>query len=316
MMGTKTINIFKSKGIQLAARLILGGIFIYASINKIAFPAEFAKIIKGRNIYIQFINSSFRPDLNLFESVYSEWKNEDLYFLGVISDSTNLNLKNKFDSNNITFIEKNYYDLCPKFNLNPKNGYFFLVNKKGTIISSGRNDLGYEKGPKIFLQGLIKGDFFSISELIIENKNINNFKWFSQVNNLIKNNNDKEYFIISLFTEICDSCSGGKTIQFLKEIYRDKKDSMYTLSILNKKFDSEDIVNLKSQLNISYHVIITDNELNTKWDSLSKRYREDFLTDIIFILDKSGKTLKVAYRTCKCLPAFFDYVYSLNNEEK
>lgn len=45
-MGPKTIKIFKSKEIQLVARLILGSIFIYASIDKIAFPNEFALIVK------------------------------------------------------------------------------------------------------------------------------------------------------------------------------------------------------------------------------------------------------------------------------
>ncbi len=54
MKGTKIIKIFKSKGIQLIARLILGSIFIYASIDKIAFPGEFAKIIKSYNILPDF----------------------------------------------------------------------------------------------------------------------------------------------------------------------------------------------------------------------------------------------------------------------
>ena len=272
--------------------------------------------VKGRNLYIQFINSSFPPDLFLLEDVYSKWCNEDLHFLGIVSDSTNLNLKSRFSSNNITFIEKNYSDLCSKFNLSPDIGFYFLVNKKGVVINAGKNDLGYEKGPKVFLQELIKGDFFSISELIIENKYINEFDWLAQINGLIKDNRDKEYFIISLFTKICDSCAGGKIIQALKIMHRYGNDSIYIMSVLNRKFNSEDIINLKSQLKIPYLVILADNKLNIKWDSLIKRYREDFLTDIIFILDKSGKILKVAYRTCKCYPPFFDYMHSLIEEKK
>jgi len=54
MVGTKIIKIFKSKRIQLIARLILGSIFIYASIDKIAYSAEFAKIIKSYNILPDF----------------------------------------------------------------------------------------------------------------------------------------------------------------------------------------------------------------------------------------------------------------------
>jgi len=62
-------------------------------------------------------------------------------------------------------------------------------------------------------------------------------------------------------------------------------------------------------------LIIADFSLNQKWDSLIKRYNEDFLTDIILLLDESGKIIKVADRTCKCLPSFFDYINSLIKEE-
>ena len=75
-------------------------------------------------------------------------------------------------------------------------------------------------------------------------------------------------------------------------------------------------INLKSQLKIFHPVILADDELNTRWNFLKKQYREDYLTDIIFITEKSGKILKVAYRTRNCLPSFFDYVYSLINEDK
>jgi len=43
------------KSFQFIARLILGGIFIYASIDKIAFPAEFANLLQGYNILPSFL---------------------------------------------------------------------------------------------------------------------------------------------------------------------------------------------------------------------------------------------------------------------
>ncbi len=271
---------------------------------------------KGKNLYVQFINSRFPPDFFLFEKVYSKWGREDLDFLGIISDSTKLNLFYRYRPKNLTLIERDYYDLCSEFHISADNGFYFLVDKKGEVISSGKNDLGYGKGPKVFLQELILGDFFSISELIIENKKIDDFKWFSQVSNIRNNYTEKKYFIVSLFTKICDSCSGGNIIQSLNKIYREKNDSIYVLSILSSKFNSEDVVNFKSQLKISYPVILADNELNIKWNSLIKRYNEDFLTDICFIVDNSGKILKVAYKTCKCFPSFFNYMHSLVQEKK
>jgi uncharacterized membrane protein YphA (DoxX/SURF4 family) len=39
-----------SRGLELACRLLLGGVFVYASIDKILHPAEFAKIVYNYQI--------------------------------------------------------------------------------------------------------------------------------------------------------------------------------------------------------------------------------------------------------------------------
>jgi uncharacterized membrane protein YphA (DoxX/SURF4 family) len=44
-------NIFQNSWLELAARWILGLTFLYASYNKILFPAEFAKIIYGYDLF-------------------------------------------------------------------------------------------------------------------------------------------------------------------------------------------------------------------------------------------------------------------------
>lgn len=40
----------KSKAVRFMARLVLGGVFIFASLDKIAFPEEFAKIVLNYGI--------------------------------------------------------------------------------------------------------------------------------------------------------------------------------------------------------------------------------------------------------------------------
>ncbi len=44
-------SIFQNSWLELAARWILGLTFIYASYNKILFPADFAKIIYGYDLF-------------------------------------------------------------------------------------------------------------------------------------------------------------------------------------------------------------------------------------------------------------------------
>jgi len=271
---------------------------------------------KGKNTYIQFINPLFPPDLILFETVYTNWASEDIFFLGILSHSSIEAYKEKFQPDRVTFVEKDYVRLGLRFSISNNNGFYFLVDKNGMIINAGQNDLGYERGPKVFLNKLIKGDSFSISELISDHINIADIPWFSQVSDFIKNHNDKDYFIVSLFTKICDSCSGGSIIRALNKIDSNKNRSFIILLILNKNFDRKDIPNLKLQLNISCPVIIANNRLNAKWDVLIERYREDFLTDVVFIVDKSGKILNLAHRTCQCLPSFFKFVNSLMTESK
>jgi uncharacterized membrane protein YphA (DoxX/SURF4 family) len=51
----KIKNILSSRPLQVLARLILGGIFIYASLDKIVHPLEFAKIIKNYQILPDFL---------------------------------------------------------------------------------------------------------------------------------------------------------------------------------------------------------------------------------------------------------------------
>jgi len=48
-------NVLSSRPLQILARLVLGGIFIYASLDKIAQPLEFAKIIKNYHVLPDFL---------------------------------------------------------------------------------------------------------------------------------------------------------------------------------------------------------------------------------------------------------------------
>jgi putative oxidoreductase len=65
----KITSILSSQPLQVLARLVLGGIFIYASLDKIAHPLEFAKIIKNYQILPGFLItllSVILPWLELF----------------------------------------------------------------------------------------------------------------------------------------------------------------------------------------------------------------------------------------------------------
>ena len=51
----KILGILSSRPLQTLARLVLGGIFIYASLDKIAHPQEFARIVGNYGILPAFL---------------------------------------------------------------------------------------------------------------------------------------------------------------------------------------------------------------------------------------------------------------------
>jgi uncharacterized membrane protein YphA (DoxX/SURF4 family) len=68
----KIKSVLSSRPLQVLARLVLGGIFIYASLDKIAQPLEFAKIIKNYQILPDFLitlPALILPWLELFAGI-------------------------------------------------------------------------------------------------------------------------------------------------------------------------------------------------------------------------------------------------------
>jgi len=69
----KIINFINNKIANLIGRIILGSIFIYASLDKIAFPREFAKIVINYNILPEKIAIYFAfilPWIELFFGIF------------------------------------------------------------------------------------------------------------------------------------------------------------------------------------------------------------------------------------------------------
>jgi hypothetical protein len=64
---------FQNKNVSLAIRVILGGIMMYASIDKMANPADFAKIVHNYHVLpVQLVNllAVFLPWIELFTGLF------------------------------------------------------------------------------------------------------------------------------------------------------------------------------------------------------------------------------------------------------
>lgn len=73
MNNQRTAGFLNLRIVQLIARLILGGTFIYSSLDKIAFPREFAKIVINYHILPEKISVYFAfllPWIELFFGIF------------------------------------------------------------------------------------------------------------------------------------------------------------------------------------------------------------------------------------------------------
>lgn len=65
-------------------------------------------------------------------------------------------------------------------------------------------------------------------------------------------------------------------------------------------------------MGIKHHIFIADNALIEKWNYFIKKFRESDLNNIVFILDESGKIIKLLDPVdAKSWSPFFKYLRAL-----
>jgi len=266
----------------------------------------------GKNLYVQFVEPLDFDDIDLIKIVYSIWKDENLEIIAITKDLEKFKQKSKIDLGNIIVVNSDYERLKSKFNSPSNFGTYYLFNSLGKVVDAGKNNIGYQRGVKVHLKRLIKNEYFSISEFIKANDNIKNIEWFSQVTNIVKKV-DKDYFVISLFTDICVECPSGRLLNKLKELDALKKNSFYFATILSDDFTEDDIKNLKEQIDIGFDVLKSDGKLSKKWRQMIEEFGEFNLTDIVFLLNEKGEIVQRAYPGCECYQDFFSYLDKIIN---
>lgn len=266
---------------------------------------------KGRKLYVQFVSPSDISDLSLFEQIYSHWKDEDIKLVIITKNYGELKLR--IDLNNVIVLAKDFDKLKTIFKA-PNYGTYYLFDKTGYLINTGRNDIEYDKYLRILLNRLIKNKYFSISEFIKPNENIKNISWLKQAAEIVEKGY-KDFYIISLFTSICAGCRSGSIIINLNSFYLKSLNIADVLCIFSDKFNEVDLVSLKSQLLMRFPVSIADQTLSRKWNYLIKEFSEAEITNIVFIIDKWGKIIRILDPNCSdCFESFFLYMFSLGNK--
>lgn len=242
------------------------------------------------NLFIIFINTNADYHIDLLENVYLNYAYKNLKII-VFTKHEKIVRKiiNLFPL--ALIINENYEKYENKFKAKSCCGQHYLFNRLGELVAFSINTTNYQDGIKIYLMELIDNINFNLSYFITD-KNIFNMKKFSQCWDFIKNN-DYDFFVISLFAEMCSLCESGKIISEINNLYNTRNNKIGFLTILSNDFEKNDVQNFKSNLKIKYKVIRADSSLAKNWNNLIKTFRRSDLTNIILLTNKEGTILKI-----------------------
>jgi len=97
--------------------------------------------LKGRNVFIQFINPKLREQVNLLKRIYFEFNEQELSIVIFTKDFKTLKKEIRYAFGSIFVITKGYEKLANKWNKLIKefrekdlNNIVFLIDKKGQIL--------------------------------------------------------------------------------------------------------------------------------------------------------------------------------------
>ena len=187
---------------------------------------------------------------------------------------------------------------------------FMIFDLEGDLLVNENIYIESYKVVRNLLNKKLKGIDYSITKYLPANSNIRNYKWLEQIS-AIQQSRDEEYYLISMFIEICSGCSSGSIMERLKKTHLEKKEFIYHLAFVPKSFTENDINNLKSEFNLRFTIVNADEQFNNKWNQLIEEYGQSNLTNIVFLIDKAGTVLRTMDGNCSCIEEFFSHIKSL-----
>jgi hypothetical protein len=274
-----------------------------------------SKDLKRNIVYLQFINPNDSVDIDLFKKVYSEWQGKKIKIIIITNNFPKLRSEINEYLSNIIVLNYNY-DKYKEIFKAPKYGTNYLFDESGHLVYSGRNYIDYEQGIRIKLNKILNKQEFNASYFIKINQDINELPWLQQILDIFHKNNNK-YLIFTMHASLCAGCASGQIVNILNDIYSKKANVFQIICILHNKFNNSDIANIKRNLGLQFPIYLADKLLNEKWSTLIEEYGETNVTNIVALMDKSGKVIDILYPNCnRCLAAFFNHLYELLNSKK
>lgn len=266
------------------------------------------KRLKGKNVYVQFVDTSYQGDIATLETVFAEWGNSGLMILGIVNDYDDFLKKSKLRATDVNIIHLEYGFLKELFR-SPKNiSTFHIYDKAGREIASGQSIDSYRNRVRVFLDQLINGKYFAIDSFVDEKKRTDEIEWLQQFSDYMRNNAGKAGFLFGYFTSICDACLTGAILNKINEFSEMDADNFGVLLILGKDYTNDDIFNMRLALKIGYDIALQSPLLSETVRRIDAEFGENTLNNTVFFVNAAGKILKVFHSHCECWNSFSSYI--------
>lgn len=250
----------------------------------------------GKKTFVQFINPKSESQIESLKRVYQEYKNEDfaiITFIKKVEDHIFHRFMDKimFASGDIFIITEDYENHKTLFEAPSCCESFMLFGQEGKLIGSGTDQHLHKKDIRAYFNRLDAGKKFIISNYIKPGFHISDIDWLGSLARVIERENNYEYFIFSMFNNICTGCPSGTLINKLKEADKSASGSAHFLIILSDDYTENDVNNFKIHLEINFPVLKADEQLMNKWNQLIEEFSKIELNNIIFSVSKEGEIL-------------------------
>lgn len=127
---------------------------------------------------------------------------------------------------------------------------------------------------------------------------------------------DHDYFVISIFMNICTTCESGMTLERLNELFKGGNKKVYLVGILNESYGEKDILNLRRNLGIEFELFRADKILSNEWNNFKKQYSQRYLDFTIFTVNRELKIIDVLDRKIDNRKHFFTRLKELLDQKE
>lgn len=228
--------------------------------------------LRGKIIYVQFINPTRIDDIASLNAVYRECKHKDLALIAVTNEANKFLSRMARFTSYMTVLEDQNERIARSFRSAYSDGSYYLFDQKGLLVTNGKNDSGPETSIKNEIIWLLYNRKFVISDFVPIGKKIIDVEWLRDLDALRER--DFEYCAIALLNSVCYSCQSRAILDYIDKIHPKLRElkKIQLLIILARDYLPSDIENFRALFKTDWPMVIASNSLNEKWSALKKEF--------------------------------------------